>query len=65
MLLRFCLIDITIIILRHIFYLVYLSPFLDLDLFTLYLCDLSFTFSLIFIAINHNTSLEQTHLLFE
>ena len=58
MLLRCCLIHITIIILRHILYLVYLRlcPFL------LCLCDLFFISSLNFIAINHITSLKQTHL---
>ena len=34
------------------------------DLFTSYLCDLFFIFSLIFIAINHITSLKQTLLFF-
>ena len=34
------------------------------SLFNLCLCDLFFIFSLIFIVINHTTSLKQTHLLF-
>ena len=64
MLLRCCLIHITIIILRHILYLVYLSPCVGLDLRMSYLCDQFFIFSLIFIVINHATSLKQMHLLF-
>ena len=56
MLLRFCLTHITIIILRHILYLVCLGPYL--------LCDLFFIFSLIFISVDHITSLKQTHLFF-
>ena len=64
MLLRCCLIHITIIILRHILYLVYFCLCLGLGLFMSYLCDLLFIFSLIFIVINHLTSLKQTHLLF-
>ena len=53
---RCCLIPITIIIMRHILYLVYLCPYLRLGLFILYLCDLSFIFSLIFIVIHYITS---------
>ena len=64
MLLRCCLIYITIIIQRHILYLVYLCPFLGLGLFMLYLYDLFFIFSLIFIAINHKTSFKQMYLFF-
>ena len=60
--LRCCLIHITIIVLRHILYLVHLSP--CLGLFMSYLCDLFFIFSLIFIVINHITSIKQTHLFF-
>ena len=63
MLLRFCLIHMTIIILRHILYLVYLAPCLGLGLFMWCLCDLFFIFSLIFIAINLITSLKQMHFL--
>ena len=44
MLLRCCLIHITIIILRHILYLLYLCPCLDLDQFMSYICDLLFSF---------------------
>ena len=44
MLLRCCLIHITIIILRLISYLVYLCPCLDLGLLMSYLCDLFFHF---------------------
>ena len=64
MLLRCCLIHITIIILRHILCLVCLCPFLGLGLFMSYLCDLLFIFSLIFIVINHITSIKQTYLFF-
>ena len=64
MLLRCCLIYTTIIILRHILYLVYLCPCLDLCKFMSYLCDLLFILSLIFSFINHLTSLKQTHLFF-
>ena len=39
MLLRCCLIDITIIIVRHILYLLYLCPCLDLGQFISFLCD--------------------------
>ena len=58
MLLRGCLLQTTIIIRRHILYLVYLCLFLCLGLFMSYLCDLLFTFSLIFINTNHSISLE-------
>ena len=61
---RCCLINITIITLRYILYLVYLCPSQGLGLFMLYLCDLFFSFSLIFNVINHTTLLNQTHLLF-
>ena len=64
MLLRCCL---TIIILRHILYILYLCPCLGLDLLMSYLCDLSFIFSLVFIVIyftNHITSLKQAPLAF-
>ena len=64
MLLRHCLIHITIIILIHIFYSILFCPCQGLDLFTSYLCDLLFIINLIFIVINHITSLKQTHLFF-
>ena len=64
MLLRCSLIHITITLLRQISYLVYLCPTLGLGLFILYLCDLFFIFSLIFIVINDITSFKQTYLLF-
>ena len=64
MLLRCCLIYITIFILRHILYLVYLCPCLGLGLFMSYLCDLFFVFSLIFMVINHIPLFKQTYLLF-
>ena len=66
MLLRSCLLPITIIVLRHILYLVHLCPclVLVLVLFMSYLCDLVFIFSLIFIAINHIILLKQTKLFF-
>ena len=50
------------IVLRRILYLVYLC--LGLDLFMLYLCDLFFIFSLIFIIINHVTVLKQFFIFF-
>ena len=61
MLLSFCLIHKTIVILRHILYLVNLCPRLGLGLIMSYLCDLFFIFSLIFIVI---TLLKQVHLFF-
>ena len=66
MLLRCCLIHIIIIILRHVSYLIYLCPGLGLGLGLLmsYLCDLLLIFCLIFIFINHVTSLKQTRLAF-
>ena len=64
MLLRSCLKRTTIIILRHILYLVYLSPFPGLGIFMLYLCDLILIFNLFFIAINSISSIKQTHLIF-
>ena len=51
-------------ILGHILYLVYLCLFLGLGLLMLYLCDLFLIFNLIFISINHITSLKQMHLAF-
>ena len=57
MLLRYCLVHITVITLRHILYLIYLGPCLGL-------CYLFFIVSLIFIAINHIKSLKQTQLCF-
>ena len=62
MLLRSSLRDITIIILRPILHLVYLCPYLGLDLFMSYLCILFLFFSLIVIVINHITSYKQVHL---
>ena len=59
-----CLIHIVIIILRNILYLVYLSLCLGVDLLMSDLWDLFFIFSLIFIVINHITSLKWTHLFF-
>ena len=53
---------IHIITLRHILYLAYLCPCLGLCLFMSCICYLFFIFSLIFIAINHITSLKQTYL---
>ena len=64
MLLSCCLIHITIIIVRHILYLVYLHPCLSLCLFMSYLCHLFFIFSLIFIVIEYITSFKQTYLFF-
>ena len=64
MLLRCCLIHITIIILTHILYLVYLCQCLGLGQFMLYHCHLFFIFSFIFIVIIHMTLLKQTYLFF-
>ena len=64
MLLRCCLIHIPIIVMRHILYLFYFCPCLGRSLFMSYLYDQFFIFSLIFIVINHTTSLKQTHLFF-
>ena len=52
------------IMLRRILYLVCLCPCLGLCLFILYLCDLFFNFSLIFIAINHLTTFKQRYGIF-
>ena len=62
MLLRCCLIHITNIVLLNILYLVYLCSCLGLGLFILYLCDILFIFSLIFIIINHIILSKETHL---
>ena len=43
---------INITMLRNFLYLLYLGPFLDLDLFMSYLCDLFLIFIFIFIMIN-------------
>ena len=58
---RRCLIYITIVIVRHILYLVYFSPCLSLGLFMSYLCDF---FYLIFTAFNHITLFKQTYFFF-
>ena len=52
MLLRCCLIHISVIMLRHFLYLLYLCPCLDLGLFMSYICDLFFIVIFIFIMIN-------------
>ena len=57
-------IPITVIILRQILYLVHLCSFLGLSIFMLYLWDLIFIFSPVFIVINHIITLKQTHLFF-
>ena len=64
MFLRCCLMHITIIITRHILYLVYLCSCLGLGLFMSYLCDLFFIFILILMVINNIISLKRTHLFF-
>ena len=64
MLLRCCLTHVSIIILGHTLYLLYLCPCLDLGLFMPYLCDLFFNFIFIFIMINRIISWIQTHLFF-
>ena len=61
MLFRYCLIHVTIKILRHVLHFVYLCPYLALGLLMSYLCDLFFIFSLISIGINYITSLKNTH----
>ena len=58
---RCCLLHITIIIPRHISYLVYLCPYLGLVLFMAYLCDSFSISSLIFIIINNIIHLNQIH----
>ena len=66
MLLRCCLKNISIIILRHFLYLFYLRFCLDLGLCVVmsYLCGLIFIFISIFIMINRIISWKQTHLFF-
>ena len=59
MMLRCCLIHITVIILKYTLYLVYLGPFLVPGLFMSYLwVYVSLIFSLILVTINHITSLK-------
>ena len=64
MLLRCCLIHISIIIVRYCLYVLYLCSFLDLGLIVSYLCDLFFIFVFIFIMINCIALWIQTHLFF-
>ena len=64
MLLRCCLIHVSIIILTHFLFSLYLYPCLDLCLFMSYLCDPFFIFIFIFIMINHVISSVQTQLFF-
>ena len=64
MLLSCCLIYISIIILRHFLYFLYLCPCLDLGLFMLYLFDLFFIFIFIFMMINRIIQSIQKHLFF-
>ena len=64
MLLKCCLIHLTIIILRNILYLAYLCQCLGLNLFMSYLYDLFFIFILISIVIKHIKSFKQTYLFF-
>ena len=61
-LLWYCLIHISIILLRHFLYLLYLCPCLDLGLFMSYLCNLFFIFIFTVIMINHIISWIQTTL---
>ena len=63
-LLRRCLIHMSIIILRHYLYLLYLCLCLGLGPFMSYLCDLFFIFNFIFIKINRIISWIQRHLFF-
>ena len=51
MLLRYCLMHISIIILRHILYLLYLCPYQDVGLLISHLCDLFFIFLFITISL--------------
>ena len=46
----------------HFIHLVYSCPYLGIDLFMSYLCDVFFFFSLTFIVIDHITQLKQMHL---
>ena len=64
LLLRCYLIHTNIVILRYFLYLLCLCPFLGLDLFTSFLCDLFFNPRLIFIVINHITKFKQKHIFF-
>ena len=64
MLLRCCLIHISMIILRHVLYLLCLCPRLDLGLFMSYLCDSFLIFIFIFIMINRIILWTQIHLFF-
>ena len=64
MLLCYCLIQKSIIILRHFLYLLYLCPYLGLGRFMSYLWDLFFIFISIFSMINRIISWKQTHLFF-
>ena len=61
MLLRCRLINISIIIVRHFLYLLYLCPCIDSGQFISYLCDLFFIFIFICIMINRLISWTQTH----
>ena len=54
----------TMIILRHILYLVYLGPYLAIGLFLSCLYDVFLIFSPILIVVNHITSLNYTGLFF-
>ena len=62
MLLRCCLVHISIIIMIHFLYFLYFYPCVDLDLFMSYLCDPFLPFFSIFIMINRIISWIQTHL---
>ena len=64
MLLRCCLVHVSIIILRHFLYLQYLCSWQDLCLFMLYPYDLFFISIFIFIMINCIILWIQTHLFF-
>ena len=64
MLLSYCLIHISIIIVRHFLYLLYLCSWLALGLFISYLCDVFFIFIFIFIMIYCIISWIQTHFFF-
>ena len=64
MLLRCCLVHISIIILRHFFIYYFVSMSRPRVIYVSYLCDLFFIFIFIFIMINGIIPSIQTHLLF-
>ena len=61
-LLRCCLIHVSMVMIKHFLCLLHLHPCLDLGLFMSYLCDLFFIFIFIFIMINQMILWMQTQL---